>query len=32
MLRTEIGHCHIDRTDGTDLKRWFRSWSTAAEG
>jgi hypothetical protein len=29
MLRTEIGHCHIDRTDGTDLKRWFRSWSTA---
>jgi hypothetical protein len=28
MLRAEIGRCHIDRTDGTDLKRWFRFWST----
>ena len=28
MLAAEIGHCHIDRTDGTDLKRWFRFWST----
>jgi hypothetical protein len=28
MLVAEIGHCHIDRTDGTDLKRWFRFWST----
>lgn len=30
MLRAEIGHCHIDRTDGTDLKRWFRAWSDPA--
>ncbi len=28
MLRAEIGQCHIDRTDGTDLKRWFRFWSS----
>lgn len=28
MLRTEIGHCHIDRTDGTDVKKWFRAWSS----
>ena len=28
MLEAEIGHCQIDRTDGTDLKRWFRFWAT----
>jgi hypothetical protein len=27
MLHAEIGQCHIDRTDGTDLKRWFRFWA-----
>jgi hypothetical protein len=30
MLVAEIGHCHIDRTDGTDLKRWFRFWAKPA--
>jgi Phage integrase family len=34
MLRTEIGQCHIDMTDGRDLKKWFTFWiqPTAKDG
>jgi hypothetical protein len=28
MMRVEIGHCHIDETDGSDLRQWFRAWSS----
>jgi len=30
MLKAEIGKCHIDRTDGRDVKKWFAFWSLPA--
>ena len=27
MMRVEIGHCHLDQTDGRDVEDWFAAWS-----
>jgi hypothetical protein len=32
MMRAEIGHCRIDRTDGRDVQTWFDFWATGENG
>lgn len=32
MLRAEIGRCHIDKTDGRDVKKWFEFWAASDAG
>ncbi|ACI92661.1 phage integrase [Afipia carboxidovorans OM5] len=27
MMRAHIGHCHIDQTDGRDVRDWFKEWT-----
>lgn len=27
MMRAQIGHCFIDRTDGRDVEDWFAEWA-----
>jgi integrase len=31
MMRVEIGHCHIDKSDGRDVQDWFDSWKAPAK-
>jgi hypothetical protein len=32
LLRTEIGRCHLDRTDGRDVQTWFEFWAASEDG
>lgn len=31
MMRTEIGKCRLDRSDGVDAKAWFNAWKQPDE-